>query len=303
MKKFIHTPYKSGLGGVKIGLEPINESKWLEIDDSFVPEIQKKQSLFRSKREQVFNQTTKSYQAQVELLEVIKKHLTHYYDNYFRFNKDEIYIKIKGKSLKISEKITNPLEISSFLVQEDLLVMLPNKNQSYNLEAASLCAPSNWSLKEKFNNSLLEVHKHVPDYKENISKRVNNIFNRLEKKRIFERFNWSIYDSPKLFQPKKSKTEVVRIKSINKSNAGEKLFIRVERQTIRRMPKTKAIIFTVRVHVSPLHSIKDDLLKLNDLLLAIKNLDILMKKYKSLDQIERSINGWLEDRINFLGNT
>ena len=59
--------------------------------------------------------------------------------------------------------------------------------------------------------------------------------------------------------------------------AGEKLFIRVERQTIRRMPKTKAIIFTVRVHVSPLHSIKDDLLKLNDLLLAIKNLDILMR--------------------------
>ena len=38
----IHTPYKNGEGGVKVGLEPIKESDWLEIDDLFNSEIELK---------------------------------------------------------------------------------------------------------------------------------------------------------------------------------------------------------------------------------------------------------------------
>ena len=81
------------------------------------------------------------------------------------------------------------------------------------------------------------------------------------------------------------------------ADAGDKLFIRVERQTIRRLPISHAVIFTVRVHVYPLSSIKDDLNKLTDLRLAIENLPTKMKRYKALDQIEKPILGWLEERI------
>ena len=34
-----HTPYLNGQGGVRIGLKPINEENWLEIDDKFKDEI------------------------------------------------------------------------------------------------------------------------------------------------------------------------------------------------------------------------------------------------------------------------
>ena len=34
-----HTPYLDGQGGVKIGLSPIAESSWLELDDKFEQEI------------------------------------------------------------------------------------------------------------------------------------------------------------------------------------------------------------------------------------------------------------------------
>ena len=77
--------------------------------------------------------------------------------------------------------------------------------------------------------------------------------------------------------------------------------MRVERQTIRRLPISHAVIFTVRVHVYPLSSIKDDLNKLTDLRLAIENLPKRMKRYKALDQIEKPILGWLEERIVKLG--
>ena len=99
----------------------------------------------------------------------------------------------------------------------------------------------------------------------------------------------------------KSKSDVTRRSDLKVNDAGDKLFIRVERQTIRRLPISHAVIFTVRVHVYPLSSIKDDLNKLIDLRLAIENLPKQMKIYKALDQIEKPILGWLEKRIVKLG--
>ena len=192
-----------------------------------------------------------------------------------------------------------PLKNASLMVQEDLVLMLPKK-EKYFLGAASLCAPSNWSLKEKFNGSLLELHKDVPSYEREIGNRVNNLFNKLPNDRIFQRFNWSIYEEATLFQPAKSKSFVERSKTITNKNAGDRLFIRVERQTIRRLPKTQAIAFTIRVHVDPLSCIKEDLSLIRDLKKAVKNLSKGMKRYKSLDQIETPLVGWLDEKIKSL---
>ena len=78
------------------------------------------------------------------------------------------------------------------------------------------------------------------------------------------------------------------------------MFLRVERQTIRRLPKTQAIAFTIRVHVDPLSSIKEDLFLIKGLKKTLKNLSQGMKKYKSVDQIEAALIGWLDKKIKDL---
>ena len=129
---------------------------------------------------------------------------------------------------------------------------------------------------------------------------MNNLFNKLPDDRIFQRFNWSIYEEATLFQPARSKSVVERSKTITETNAGDRLFLRVERQTIRRLPKTQAIAFTIRVHVDPLSCIKEDLSLIRDLKKAVKNLSKGMKRYKSLDQIETPLVGWLDEKIKSL---
>ena len=119
--------------------------------------------------------------------------------------------------------------------------------------------------------------------------------------RIFQRFNWSVYEDSKLFQPARSKSRIERSKTITEDNAGDRLFIRVERQTIRRLPETGAIVFTIRVHVNPLLSIKKDLSLLTDFNQALENLTTDMKRYKSIDQIEMPLRGWLAKEIKNLG--
>ena len=278
-----HTPYRHGEGGVKVGLEPIEEADWLEIDNLFDSEIELKKKLYESNYKEIHQELDLSLKSQHELLEILKTHLNQYHPSH-----------------KIATTETSaPLKIASLMVQEDLVLMLPEE-EKYFLGAASLCAPSNWSLKEKFNGSLIELHKDVPSYEKKIGSRVNNLFNKLPNNRIFQRFNWSIYEEATLFQPARSKSVVERSKSITDKNAGDRLFIRVERQTIRRLPETQAVAFTIRVHVDPLSSIKEDLSLVRDLRKALKNLSEGMKRYKSLGLIETPLVGWLNKKIESL---
>ena len=126
MRLPLHTPYKNGEGGVKIGLEPIDNSNWLEIDNLFESEIAQKKTLYQSHHDEVYQEVPESSESQSELLEILENHLKQYHPNH-----------------KISlESESSSLKKASLMIQEDLVLMLP-KEDEYYLGAASLCAPSN----------------------------------------------------------------------------------------------------------------------------------------------------------------
>ena len=286
-----YTPYLDGQGGVKIGLSPISESKWLEIDNKFEEEIRLKKKLLKTNRDDVLQITQGSEDKQNEILESIVSYLQKFHSDIFKVTKDSVYIESTNDLYKLNQ-FKNPIELASLLVQEDLVMMSPKEDKFY-LEAASLSAPSHWSLTEKFSKSLMDLHHGVPGYKEDIGQRVDEIFNRLPAERILERFNWSIYDDPKLFQPVHSKPLVEF-----KESKPNKLFLRVERQTIRKLPVYGTVLFTIRVYVDPIESILNDEHTLTSLKMAVENLSEPMKKYKSIDQLEKTLLLWLKDKIN-----
>lgn len=283
-----HTPYLNGKGGVRIGLKPINTKNWLEIDDNFKNENNLKKNLLSSRRHEVFQANDNSHSAQKELLKMVTEHLKKYHSEKYSFKDQNIFIKATGESINLLDSNTPPIETASLLVQEDLILMMPKKNKFY-LEAAVLTSPSHWSLVEKFSKNLIDLHEGVPGYEEKIGSRVDEIFNKLPSDRILERLNWSIYDSPELFQPVGSKPEVTM-----KRKDIRDLHLRVERQTIRKIPDQGSIVFTVRVHVDPLLSISKEQDLLDDLNLAIANLPQEMKEYKAMDQIEKEVTDWIQ---------
>ena len=90
MKKYIHTPFKGGSGGVKLGLEPIEEPYWLEVDTLFIKEIEKKRELFNSNKNKVFQAVDESQESQIELLRYIKNYLNEYYSDNFTFEENKL---------------------------------------------------------------------------------------------------------------------------------------------------------------------------------------------------------------------
>ena len=63
----VHQPYKDGKGGVEIGLKPIPENSWLEIDDLFLNEIALKKKLFQERRQEVLITPSTSISIQKEV--------------------------------------------------------------------------------------------------------------------------------------------------------------------------------------------------------------------------------------------
>ena len=285
----IHQPYKDGKGGVDIGLKPIQKESWLEIDNLFSAEIAEKKQLLKNKRSDVLITPSSSFSIQKEVLTTILEHLQLFHANLFNINNETVEI-IKTKEIYNHQKFPNPLELASLLVQEDLIIM-KQIEEDYHLESASLCAPTRWSLQDKFRESLSKIHKEVPGYEQKIGKRVDSIFSNLPDDKIFERFNWSIFDSPELFQPINSKT-LVEIRDLRP----QELFIRVERQTIRRLEQSKSVLFTVRVHVDPITAILDNKRSIEDLINAISNLDRDMKNYKVITPFEENLINWLKSK-------
>lgn len=290
MKPPIYQPYIGGKGGVDIGLKPIEEKAWLEVDDKFNEEILLKKNLYKHRKAEVFISSHVSRNIQQDTLNKILGYMDKFYPSSYNIQSEYVEVFQSGDVYKYND-FENPLELASLIVQEDLVLMHPEENV-FKLEAASLCAPTRWSLQEKFQQSLSDIHAGVPGYKQKIDSRVNKIFLNLPPNRIFERFNWSIFDSPKLFQPISSKS-LVEIENIEP----ESLYLRVERQTIRLLDNHKTVLFTVRVHSDPITSILNNKQSIIDLLKAIQNLDDDMKNYKVIKPFESNLKQWLKSKI------
>ena len=161
-----------------------------------------------------------------------------------------------------------PLVRSSLLVKEDLCIML-DSDEGYRLSAAAVYSPSNWKLAEKFKQSMAEIHQKVPGWDEKMNKKVDHVFRGLSTERILERHNWSIYMNPTLYQPRKL--------------PGKEFYLRIERQTIRKLKRSKGIVFTIGVHVDPLEEVlKDDHIA-GDLKTAIDALPQDVLDYKEMN--------------------
>ena len=77
----------------------------------------------------------------------------------------------------------------------------------------------------------------------------------------------------------------------------EGLFLRVERQTLRRLKDSRSILFTVRVHVDPMTAILSDKHIMIDLIKAIQNLEEDMKEYKVIKPFEDKLIEWLKSKV------
>lgn len=291
-EQVLHDPVEAGPYRMPMGLITIPEGAWFEIDALYPSEMAEKRLLLRNRYDEVFAAQPGSDAARVEALVMISVNLTAHHPDWFTQEGAILRNQLTGEAWDMGAPEHDPLELASRLVQEDLC-LIQNGPEGPVFTAGSLCFPSRWRLNEKIGCPLAAVHGPVPLYAGRLAGPVDRFMRHLRPDRIASRLNWSILDDPALFQPGGKWRDDIN-DTVTPANAGQTLFLRVERQTLRLLPGSTAVLFGIRVHVYPLRRAIDGAAAAQRMAAAVRALPEAIARYKSLPSFRTALLGWLD---------
>jgi hypothetical protein len=136
-------------------------------------------------------------------------------------------------------------DLAGRLCAEDFLLMAPGEPE-YRLVAGSLFFPSRWTLTEKLGRPMTGIHAPVPDYPERLAARLNRMFATMRVEQPLMRVNWGVQPTPRLHLPQREGEK----RPADDSGGG--FWLRTERQSLVRLPATRALVFAIKTSVTPL---------------------------------------------------
>ena len=201
------------------GVKPVSVEDWVYKSDQYDAQMAYRHDLLSFQKDAVFRAAEDSLEACLELRDIICGE--------------------KGVKPLIGD---HPLINAASHVQEDLCV-LQKQGDYHLLTAAVMCFPSSWDFREKLGRSIDSIHGPVPEFSK-VSNTVERMLSAIRVDQPLGRANFLIYTDPELHQP--------RSEGIAKPiDPKAPRYVRVERQTFRRLPETLAVIFTIHTFVVP----------------------------------------------------
>jgi dimethylamine monooxygenase subunit A len=227
-------PELSQTSVLRLGLHHLHPSLWTVPDEDFNAFQRHKLQVKSDLGDRVYSALPESRAAQRELHEHLLEHLVGDYPRLYSQQNGSLHHHASQTAWSLAE---DSLWQTSLWVQEDLC-LIEAKGKHHILTAASLCSPSNWKLEEKIGGTLERIHDPVPGYEEQLAEQVNRLFVGIKADKPLLRYNWSIQPGNELCWRKDY--------SPFPANNTESHW-RIERQTLRRLPKTRAIVFGLRI--------------------------------------------------------
>ncbi|EME41697.1 hypothetical protein DOTSEDRAFT_73931 [Dothistroma septosporum NZE10] len=271
-----------------MALENISMSDILAIDNTYAERMDIRRSIMDTHPDATLRCNTVCEPAVHELYD--------YMTNVFlpkRF--PTLYRPIPGGILNIVNSETIPSRPASPMaalrtlgeqIDTDFLLLLPSSSSPdgwpiYHLEAFVTCFPSGFSTQKKLGMPLSEIHAPVPGYKAKLEKSMDRFFAKIECGRAVKRSNWALTTHPLLFTEggnhlyANGKTDMYadgkddgseddngevdeHILTQRREVVIKDCRLRSERQTLFRLPKTKALVFSFKTYQHTLADVKKD---------------------------------------------
>ena len=150
------------------------------------------------------------------------------------------------------------LEAAARSVWEDLCILTrAAPDAPLLLTGAAVGFPTDWRIADKLGKPLLDVHQPIHGYAAHLSQAVDAFMDRLQPGEVYGRTNVFVLASDALRHMPES-DPATRFAHVTPANAGETLFVRCERETLRRLPETGAVVFTIGIYRCPLGALSDD---------------------------------------------
>jgi hypothetical protein len=150
------------------------------------------------------------------------------------------------------------LEDCARSVWEDLCLMVQDvPGQPFRLCGAAVGFPTDWRIAEKMGRAVHEVHQPIHCYAEQLANPVDRFMDGLQPGNIFGRTNaFVVANNDWRYMPALPPAQCFA--HVTAENAGETLFVRCERETLIRLPQSRAILFTIGIYRKELGKLSDE---------------------------------------------
>jgi hypothetical protein len=146
---------------------------------------------------------------------------------------------LPGSEAIVAEVAPDGLAALAVSQPDDVCLLAPTPG--WPLVAGAVLFPSHWHVRDKVGRPLAEVHGRVPGYP---AAQVDRFLDRLGSGKVMWRRNVLFHRNGELHAPVPT--------------PGDEWWIRSERQTLRRLPATGAVLFTIATETAPLASLPED---------------------------------------------
>jgi hypothetical protein len=226
---------------ISMGLHRLALAEWIETDGDYHDDLALKEELLAQRADEVAAFLPAGAAGSAEALDLLRAHMANHHPE------------LTPTPPPGDDVDEHPLITAARMVQEDLCVMHRTAD-GWVLAAAVVCFPSRWSLRDKLGQDLTAIHDPVPRYRERLADPARRFFDRMVVQRPMWRLNWTLLDDPALHQPSAS-AAAARVPPAD-------LTVRVERQTLRRLPRSGDVLFTIRTYRGRLGDVAADRLGL-----------------------------------------
>jgi len=209
------------------GVQPLNWADWLQWDEASAAQIAEKQRLMRDFRDSVTAVRPEARPALAETREVVGAWLDRHRPEH-------------------TVAAGEPVEALASTIPEDF-ALLQKSEAGWVLSAGLVGFPASWSLAEKMGRPMGAIHDPVRPYTSDMARRVDRLFDGLHPDRPVWRANALLYHAPDLFQPNR-----------RTGHGDSPGYLRSERQSLLKLPRTGAVVFSIHTTVVPITALTPD---------------------------------------------
>lgn len=285
-----YRPFKPGKYHMTMGIRRLDPTEWLLIEDTYKDITDLRASIVEKHRKHTVLYNPMATEALRETYDTMLRFMMERYPQYFHADPEDPKVvvnalrgtRLHAHAADFGDDIGTMVRTAASNFEEDFLLLLPNEETGkYYLRGGSFAFPSGFDPAEKLDLELADVHGPVPLYKDTIGASMDRYFARMKVGQWVERFNWSIQTHTQLYAPALNHADDnVELKPLALADLDfDKVFLRVERQILTRLPVSKALIFTIRTYATPLTQVKAEGLG-PDLATAIDGLPEPLVQYK-----------------------
>lgn len=284
-------PYHQTMSICKLDL-----NHWLDMDKWYIRYLEEKKKLLNEHGTDCCDWLLESKDACEELLETIVEHMLTRYPALFKRTSQGIHNLITDEHLDLRKPYKiHPLYYVGKIAKEDFYIVKRRPDGLHYLVAAVVPFPGgHFSVHEILGKHLDVIHQDVPYYEEKLKASMERWFSKMKCSDPVERASWYITWDHELFC---SKIYTVKPGDKLPEVPFEKFNVRVERQTLRRLPKSQAIIFTNHPLFYSIDEMKDEPMVPSLLKKVIEEGPEKIVNYKNFKAIENHIMPYLDKLI------